>query len=65
MPGLAQTPVGLQTQKLWERTRITPRYHRALGVISVKWADVSGASKNGHQDMFATRTRPGKSQAYM
>ena len=64
MPGLAQKPVGLQTQKLWERTRITPRYHRALGVISIKRADVSSASRNGHQDMFAIGTRPGKSRAF-
>ena len=63
MPVLAQTPVGLHTHKLWGRNRITLRYHRTLGVISIKWADVSGASRNGHQDMFATRTRPGKSRA--
>ena len=60
----AQKPVGLQTQKLWERTRITPRYHCALGVISIKRADVSGVSKNGHQDMFAIGTHLGRSRAF-
>ena len=64
MPGSAQKPVGLQTQKLWERTRITPRYHRTLGVISIKLADVFGASRNGHQAMFAIGTRLGKSRAF-
>ena len=63
-PESAQKPVGLRTQKLWGRIRTTPRYHHALGVIFINRAGVTGASRNGGQDTFATGTRPGKSRAF-
>ena len=64
MPGSAQKPVGLQTQKHWGKSHITPRYHHALGVILRNRAGVTGASRNGGQDTSVTMTRPEKSQAF-
>ena len=63
MPGSAQKPAGPQTQIPWARVPITQRCPRALGDISPKRGDATGASKNGGQGMCASGTRLGKSRA--
>ena len=64
MPASVQKPVGPQTKRLWARERITQRCPRMLGVISQKWGDAIGASRNGGPGMFVIGTRLGRSQAF-
>ena len=64
MSGSAQRPVGLLTQILWGRVRITQRSPHALGVILQKRGDATGVSRNGNQGMYTHRTCLGRFQAY-
>ena len=63
MSGSAHKSAGPQTQTPLGRRLITQRCPRALGDISQKRGDATGASRNGGQGMYARQTRRRMSRA--